>query len=159
MSNSNPNVPHGTDWQCLMNYKFNLQREGRRLDKKIIAHELEIKEDTFQRHLNGTIQSNGDFVRDLTRAVLKHYPSELEFIEFFLPSGFRIVHEKEIQDGKNEHQIVEVSILSGKVQEIVEQAYADGKIDKAESKSISRKVANLQHVLTEINEKIKGEIA
>ena len=155
--NSNPNVPHAGDWQSLCNYKFNVQNAHQRLDKKLIASELDIKVDTLQRHLNGILRSNPDFVRDFTRAVLRHYADELEFIQFFLPPGFEVVRESHIKS-KNKPNLLSLSILVGEIQRRVKEAHEDGHVDKQEFRGIDKSLRSLRQVATELDEKIRAEV-
>lgn len=159
--NSNPNVPHGTDWQSLMNYRFNVQHNGGRLDKKLIASELDIKTDTFQRHLNGTISSNADFVRRCTHAIMKHYPTETEFAEFFIPDDYVVIRRDAVINRNPEDrkkQQITLSILTGQIQELIETAYEDGKIEGKEHAAIYRKARSLIQVVTELEQIILNEV-
>ena len=159
--NLNPNIPGQSDWQSMANYKFNVQDEGKRLDKKPIAMEMDIKTDTLQRHLNGKIPSNPDFCRDFNTAVLKHYPNETEFAQFFVPKGYRVIREGQAKPGSPEdlqEQQLDLSRLVGRIQELVKEAKADGKIDQTEHRDISRKLAALKQVAAELDERLKGEV-
>jgi uncharacterized tellurite resistance protein B-like protein len=161
--NCNPNVPHASDFQSVLNYLINLaQPEIRRVDKKIVAVEMDLKPDTVQRHANGTIPTNADFARDIIRAVAKtHEDIALELISFFVPAGFRVVRESNVKTAVAadiRDQQLDLSRHVGRIQELVKEALADGRLDRAEHRTISRKVASLKTIATELDERLKGEV-
>jgi len=161
--NSNPNVPFASDFQSVLNYLVNFARpEGRRPDKKALAADLEIKTDTFQRHCNGTIRSDADFARDVIRAVSKSNEEiALELIAFFIPRGFRVVREANASAEASidiRDQQLDLSRLVGRIQQLTKDALADGRIDRAEHRSISRKIASLKTVATELDERLRGGV-
>ena len=161
--NYNPNTPYASDFQSVLNYLINFASpETRRPDKKVLAAELELKTDTLQRHCNGTIRSDADFARNIIRAAAKHYPNvALELISFFIPEGFRVVREDQVRAGSSsdlQEQQLDLSRLVGRIQELVKAARTDGRIDRAEHRSISRKLGMLKQIATELDERLKGEV-
>jgi len=159
--NLNPNVPYASDFQSVLNYLINFVPGQKRPDKKILALEMELKTDTFQRHCNGTIRSDADFARNIIRAAAGQYPDiALELVTFFIPEGFRVVREGQVKPGSQDdlkEQQLDLSRLVGRIQELVKEAKADGKIDRAEHRDISRKIAALKQVAAELDERLKGE--
>lgn len=161
--NCNPNVPHASDFQSILNYLINLaQPETRRVDKKVVAAEMDLKPDTVQRHANGTIPSNADFARDIIRAIAKtNEDVALELISFFVPAGFRVVRESKVKGADADDlrdQQLDLSRLVGRIQDLIKEALADGRIDRAEHRVISRKVATLKAIATELDERLRGEV-
>jgi len=159
--NLNPNVPYASDFQSVLNYLINFVPGQKRPDKKVLAAEMDLKTDTLQRHCNGTIRSDADFARDMIRAASGRYPDiALELLSFFLPDGFRIVREGQVRGGSPQdlqEQQLDLSRLVGRIQELVKEAKADGKIDTSEHRDISRKIAALKQVAAELDERLKGE--
>ena len=159
--NLNPNVPYASDFQSVLNYLVNFVPGSKRPDKKVLAAEMDLKTDTLQRHCNGTIRSDADFARDIIRAAAGRYPDiALELLSFFVPEGFRVVREGQVRPGTAEdlqEQQLDLSRLVGRIQELVKDAKADGRIDHTEHKTISRKIAALKQVAAELDERLKGE--
>jgi len=160
--NLNPNVPYASDFQSVMNYLINFAPGPKRPDKKVLAGEMDIKTDTLQRHCNGTIRSDADFARDFIRATSAKYPDiAVELLSFFIPEGFRVIREGQAKPGSPEdlrEQQLDLSRLVGRIQELVKEAKADGKIDSIEHRDISRKIAALKQVAAELDERLKGEV-
>ena len=161
--NANANMPYASDFQSVLNYLINFaQPDSRRPEKKALAVEMELKTDTLQRHCNGTIRSDADFARDIIRALAKsHEDIALELVSFFIPVGFRLVRESNVKGvaaADIRDQQLDLSRLVGRIQELVKEALADGRVDRAEHRTISRKVATLKTIATELDERLRGEV-
>jgi hypothetical protein len=155
----NPNVPYGSDYQSLMNYRLQLARkESGLLDRSRIASMMDLQDNTLYKHSAGLLPTSADFARNLIAAIAQVYPNEMEFMSFFIPEGYHVVRDEDVKTGSQEAKLTDLSIIVGKVQEQTSAAYKDKKITRAEHREICRLACELKRKATEIEEKVKGDI-
>jgi len=127
-----------------------------------LAEELGKKPDTIYAYAEGEVRLHIDEARRIIRAVGKTEPDiALELINYFVPTGFRVVRESNVKGAGSDDlrdQQLDLSRLVGRIQDLIKEAQADGRIDRAEHRLISRKVATLKTIATELDERLKGEV-
>jgi len=157
--NGNPNVPHGSDFQSLMNYRLQLARKGNGLlDRARIASMMDIQDNTLYKHAAGLIPTNCDFARNLNAAVAKLYPEDLEFQQFFIPDGYHVVKDDKVIGVRCPDTLPEVMAelsdrTAGVLRDLVR--FAPNGYDSKEKKTILAKIARMKQYLAEIGKSIQ----
>lgn len=142
-----------------------LQRELYRLvvlDKAVnlvaIAEDLGKKPDTIYAYCEGELRLHVDEAARIIRSIARtNMDAAMELLVLFVPTGLSVVREVKIKVGTIDdlrEQQLGLSRLVGKIQDKIQEAQSDGRIDRAEHKAISRKVAELKTIATELDERL-----
>ncbi len=121
-----------------------------------VAREMQIATDTLYRYIRGENAVPPDRIIDLIKAT-----GDSELLEFFCePCGFipvRTIKGKPTEEEREKDQIM-LSILTGEALKEIEDAYEDGKIEKAKLRRVERALAKIQQKSAELREKLKKEV-
>ena len=159
MSNSNPNMAHGSEFQSVLYYKFVFQKQ---YSKDELAIFLNKAPDTVYRYCAGFLPITADVARDIIKFIASKNPKDTELLDFFCRSaGFIAIP---VAQGKlftprdrRDHELG-LSILNGEIIKEVETAYKDGRMERPEYKRISKTITRLIQEAKELEEHIKSEV-
>jgi len=153
----NPNIPHASDFQSLLNYKFNFKGQ---YDKNEAAIFIDRRPDTVQKYCNGKLSIPADIARDLIKFIASKNQRDAELLEFFcLPAGYLPIPSVEVKICEETRRIKQIglSIFNGKALEAIEEIYSDNKVEKNEYKKVHRLLTKIRELAAELDEQIKTE--
>lgn len=151
--NFNLNSSPISGFSSLLYYLLIIKKKYRVSD---VAKEMRIADDTLYRYARGENVMPPDRIVDLVLAT-----GESEILDFFCaPCGYAAVP---VPKGKPTEQTyqkdsIRLAIINGDALKEIDNAFLDGKIDRAESKQIDRALTLLQKKAAEIKEKVRGEV-
>ena len=151
--NSNLNGSSISGFSALMYYAFIIKKKYR---VDCVAKEMQIATDTLYRYIRGENVMPPDRIIDLVRAT-----EDREYLDFFCdPCGYVAIPKIESKPSQKEREKDEIQlpILLGRALQEIEQAYEDGKIERAELQKIERALLKLQQQASLLREKIKKEV-
>ena len=151
--NNNLNGSSISGFSALLYVNFIIKKKYR---VDAVAKDMQIATDTLYRYVRGENVIPPDRIVDLVKAT-----GDVELLEFFCePCGYipvRAVAGKPDRAEREKDQI-RLSILTGQALKEIEDAYEDGKIEKAELRRMERALARLQQKSAELREKLKKEV-
>ena len=151
--NGNLNGSQISGFSALLYVNF-IIRKKYRVDA--VAKEMQIATDTLYRYVRGENVIPPDRVVDLVKAT-----GDVEFLDFFCePCGFAAVpvQKAKLTPQQREKDQIHLSILNGEALKHIEDAFADGRLDKAEVTRIEKALSKLQAKAGELKEKIRAEV-
>ena len=117
-----------------------------------IAKEMQIATDTLYRYVRGENVMPADRIVDLVRTT-----GDVEYLEFFCePCGYHAVPAVKGRACQEpiEKDEIQLSVLTGEGLKAIEDALADGNLDKKEKARIAKALIRLQAKAAELKEKI-----
>jgi len=150
--NSNLNSSPISGFSALLYVNFIIKKKYR---VDAVAKDMQIATDTLYRYVRGENVMPADRIIDLVKAT-----GDIELLEFFCePCGYVPVRAVagRLSRGEREKEQIRLSILTGQALKEIEDAYEDGKIDKAELRRMERALAKLQQKSAELREKLRKE--
>ena len=150
---SNPNHDGNLGFQSLLYVNFCIRKKYRVDD---VAKEMRIITDTLYRYIRGKNIMPPDRIIDLVKAT-----GDVEYLEFFCePCGFAAVpvQKSKLTPQQREKDQIHLSILNGEALKHIEDAFADGRLERTEAKRIEKALSKLQAKAGELKEKINAEV-
>ena len=151
--NGNLNSSPISGFSALLYVNFIIKKKYR---VDAVAREMQIATDTLYRYIRGENVVPPDRIIDLINAT-----GDSELLEFFCePCGFipvRTIKGKPTPEEREKDQIM-LSILTGEALKEIEDAYEDGKIEKAKLRRVERALAKIQQKSADLREKLKKEV-
>ncbi len=151
--NNNLNGSQISGFSALLYVNF-IIRKKHRVDA--VAKEMQIATDTLYRYIRGENVIPPDRVVDLVKAT-----GDAEYLDFFCePCGFAAVpvQKARLTPEQREKDQIHLAILNGEALKNIEEAFADGRVEKSEAKRIEKALSKLQAKAGELKEKIRAEV-
>lgn len=148
----------GSAFQAICYYKFGHRKQ---YSVRELASFLSIGEEYAYKLIGGTKPITADIARKIVEFVASKNPQDTELLEFFCPDGLvpvRTPAGRHAPASTLEKDQIVLSILNGEALKAIEEALGDGRIDRAESQRIERRLNQLLAKGAELREKIRKEI-
>lgn len=153
MPYGNPNDSQINGFVVRLYYNF-IERKKYRVDA--VAKEMQIATDTLYRYIRGENVIPPHRIIDLVRAT-----KDIEYLEYFCePCGYLpiLAAQAKVCDEPREKDQIHLSILNGQALREIEDAFADGRLDKLELRRIEKTLTRLQEKAAELAAKIAKEV-